>query len=80
MTHLLSFPVPVSPKLAFSLVNLPAWHLRGVEQGAETGLQDHEMAWLRRPFCEGTGSSLGVTESTDVLAPPLSKPASPRKP
>lgn len=36
---LLSFPVPVSPKLAFSLVNLPAWHLEG---NGLVGLGGHE--------------------------------------
>lgn len=41
--------------------------------GAETGPQDHEMARPRRPFCEGTGSDVGVT--ADILALLLSRPA-----
>lgn len=71
LTHLLGFPVPVSPELAFSLVYFPAWHLCGVE--GQTGPQDHEMAWPRRPFYEGTGSDVGVTAG--ILAPLLSSPA-----
>lgn len=42
VTHLLGFPVPVSPELAFSLVYFPAWHLCGV-QGQRQALKT--MRW-----------------------------------